>query len=138
MVVTKRLRINTQGDGDIVDVTDLIQQELSQTALNAGMATAFVAHTTAGLAIIETEAGLLEDFKGIWDRIAPRGATYQHNVRANDDNAHSHLRASILGQSLVVPFSETRLLLATWQRIILMDFDSRERHRDVVLQFFGD
>jgi secondary thiamine-phosphate synthase enzyme len=138
MVVTKKIRVKTQGDCDIVDITDAVQRELSSTPLKAGIVTVFMAHTTAGLTIIESEGGLLEDFKNVWENIAPQHSAYQHNIRAHDDNAHSHLRASILGPSLVVPFAEKRLTLGVWQRLVMMDFDSRPRHRDLVLQFLGE
>ena len=138
MIVTRELQIETKGCGDIVDVTSLVQQELSSSGLSSGAATVFVAHTTAGIGIIETEGGLLEDFRSSWERVAPQGLVYQHNIRAHDDNAHSHLRATLLGPSLVVPFTRRKLTLGTWQRLILVDFDTRPRQRNVVFQFLGE
>lgn len=138
MVVTKRFTVASKGNADIIDLTDKVQRKVSASGLEAGTVTVFAAHTTAGVTIIEVEEGLLEDFQAVWERIAPRGGTYQHDIRTHDDNAHSHLRASILGPSLVVPFAGKRLLLGRWQRIILMDFDSRPRQREIVLQLLGE
>jgi len=103
--------------------------------VDEGVALVFALHTTVGLAIIENEPGLLDDFREAWRRIAPREMQYRHN--RFDDNGHSHVRASMLGPSLAVPVSEGRLLLGTWQHIVLLEFDTRPRTRQVVLQVVG-
>ncbi|MBI2867919.1 MAG: YjbQ family protein [Chloroflexi bacterium] len=138
MVITKRFQVPSKGGADIIDITPHVEEAVQASGLRAGTVTVFVAHTTAGITIIEAESGALEDFKAVWDRIAPSGMAYQHNIRTNDDNAHSHLRASLLGASLVVPFADGKLTLGIWQRIILVDFDSRARKRDMVLQIMGE
>ena len=109
---------------------------MAAAGLAEGMALVFALHTTVGLTIIENESGLLDDFREAWRRIVPREAQYRHN--RFDDNGHSHVRGSMLGASLVVPVSGGRLLLGTWQRIVLLEFDTRSRTRQVVLQVAGE
>jgi secondary thiamine-phosphate synthase enzyme len=96
-----------------------------------------VSGSTAGLTTIEYEPGLVQDLPAAFERIAPRSARYRHHERWGDDNGHSHVRASLLGPSLVVPVEGGRLLLGTWQQIVLVDFDTRARRRDVVVQLWG-
>ena len=134
-VVTRTFALQTQGRSDIVDITDNVLRELREAAVTDGTATLFVSGSTAGITAIEVEPGLLRDFQAAWERIVPRSLHYQHNVA--DDNGHSHVRASMLGPSLVVPIVGGRLILGTWQRIILMDFDTRPRQRQVAVQAMG-
>lgn len=137
MNATKRLRFSTRGNGDMQDITRQIQEEVTSLGLRAGTATIFVAHSTAAVTVIEYEPGLLYDFPAAMERLVPQRMEYQHN-RAGDDNGHAHVRASLLGPSLVVPVAEGRLTLGTWQRIALVDFDTSPRSREVVLQMMGE
>jgi len=100
--------------------------------------TLFVAGSTAGLSTIEFESGLLSDFQDMWQRTVPQDITYRHDQRWGDGNGFSHVRASLLGASLVVPFIGKELTLGTWQQIILVDFDNRPRSRQIVLQIMGE
>jgi secondary thiamine-phosphate synthase enzyme len=100
--------------------------------------TVFVAGSTAGVTTIEFESGLLADFKNMWEKMVPRGVPYDHDSRWGDGNGFSHVRASLLGPSLVVPFSERKLTLGTWQQIVFADFDNRPRSRQIVLQIMGE
>lgn len=136
MVVTKWFSIQTKGASDIVDITADVQREVQAAGVKAGTATVFVQHTTAAVTIIENEPGLVQDFKTMWEQVIPNGARYKHNV--HDDNGHAHLRAALLGPSLVVPFAESKLTLGTWQRIVLIDFDTRPRSRELVVQVMGE
>jgi len=136
MVKTRHLGVQTRGVGDAVDITGEVEREVQATGLKAGTATVFVRHTTAALTIIENEPGLVQDMKALWDRLIPNGMHYKHNV--HDDNGHAHLRAALQGPSLVVPFVEGKLALGTWQRIVLVDFDTRPRSREVVVQVMGE
>lgn len=136
MVLTRRLGVQTKGACDIIDITHDVQREVQATGLKAGTATVFVCHTTAALTIIENEPGLVQDVKALWERLIPNGMQYRHNV--HDDNAHAHLRAALHGPSLVVPFVEGKLTLGTWQRIVLVDFDTRPRSRELVVQVMGE
>jgi secondary thiamine-phosphate synthase enzyme len=138
MVVTKKISLSTNGECDIVDITPQVAEQLSQSEINNGTVTVFVAGSTAGVTTIEFEPGLVSDLQELWQRIAPKGITYNHDRRWGDGNGYAHVRASLLGASLVVPFSNKRLTLGTWQQIVLVDFDNRPRSREVVLQITGD
>ncbi|MBI2854157.1 MAG: YjbQ family protein [Chloroflexi bacterium] len=138
MVVTKRISVHTQGDGDILDITGRVVQAVHDSGVESGTATVFVAGSTAGVTTIEYEPGLLADFKAMWERAVPKGMQYQHDRAWGDGNGHSHVRASLLGPSLTVPFTNRSLLLGTWQQIVLVDFDNRPRARDLVVQIMGE
>jgi secondary thiamine-phosphate synthase enzyme len=138
VVVTKRIRLHTKGSCDIVDITRQVAESLSVSGLKAGTATVFIAHSTAGITITEYEPGLVKDLKALFERLAPRGGVYEHDSGAREGNGHAHVLASLVGPTLSVPFDEGRLLLGTWQQIVLVDFDNRPRTRQVVLQFAGE
>jgi secondary thiamine-phosphate synthase enzyme len=137
-VKTFNLSFRTRGDGHMLDITDGVSQSLKDSDLKAGIVTLFVPGSTAALTTIEYEQGALKDFKRLFDEIAPEDRDYAHNLRWGDGNGHSHVRAALLGPSLTVPFAEGRLLLGTWQQIILVDFDNRPRERAVVAQVMGE
>jgi secondary thiamine-phosphate synthase enzyme len=138
MIVTDQVTVKTRGHDDLVDVTAQVQDVLARHGLQEGSALVFVSGSTAGLTTIEYEPGLVEDLPAAFERIAPRGIRYRHHEAWGDDNGHSHVRASLLGPSLTVPFREGRLLLGTWQQIVLVDFDTRPRQRDLVVQLSGE
>jgi secondary thiamine-phosphate synthase enzyme len=138
MTVTDSLQVRTKGNDDIVDLTERVQGLVAKHGYQEGHALVFVAGSTAGLTTIEYEPGLVEDLPAAFERIAPRGIAYRHEERWHDGNGHSHVRASLLGPSLIVPFREGRLLLGTWQQIVLVDFDTRARERSVVVQISGE
>ena len=138
MVITKRISLSTRGECDIIDITPQIEQQLAEADISNGVVTAFVSGSTAGVTTIEFEPGLVSDLKSMWQRIIPKGIPYDHDRRWGDGNGYSHVRASLLGASLVVPFTDKRLLLGTWQQVVLVDFDNRPRSRQVVLQIMGD
>ena len=138
MVVTKRISLSTKGECDIVDITPQVEREVAEAGINSGVVTLFVAGSTAGVTTIEFESGLLADFQSMWQRNIPKNIPYNHDHRWGDNNGYSHVRASLLGASLVVPFNDKRLTLGTWQQIVLVDFDNRPRPRQVVLQIMGE
>ncbi len=138
MIVAKKLNLQSQGNCDIIDITPQVERLLAETKLVSGSVTIFVTGSTAGITTIEQELGLLLDFKASWERIVPENIDYAHNRAWDDDNGHSHVRASLLGASLVVPFSDKKLVLGTWQQIVLVDFDNRPRSREVVVQVIGE
>lgn len=137
-VVNKTIRLSTEGDCDMIDITAEVANEIRNSNLNDGIATIFISGSTAGITTIEYENGLISDFKDMWDRNAPSNITYQHDRRWGDGNGHSHIRASIQGPSLVVPFANKKMTLGTWQQIIVVDFDNRPRTREVILQLLGE
>ena len=138
MVVTERISIRTKGECDIIDITSDVERIVSQSGVESGTVTVFISGSTAGVTTIEYEPGVVGDFKGMWERLVPRDIPYRHDQRWGDGNGYSHVRASALGPSLVVPFSSRALLLGTWQQIIIVDFDNRPRSREIVLQIVGE
>jgi len=138
MVVTETISLQTKGNCDITDITPQVAKKVSDTDINSGTVTLFVSGSTAGLTTIEFESGVLSDFQDMWQRIIPKDIHYEHDRAWGDGNGHSHVRASLLGAFLVVPFSNKKLALGTWQQIILVDFDNRSRSRQIVLQIIGE
>ena len=138
MVITKKISLETKGECDIIDITPQVGQQVAETDITDGTVTLFVAGSTAGLSTIEFESGLLADFENMWERNVPRNIPYNHDNRWSDGNGYSHVRASLLGASLVIPFTDKRLSLGTWQQIILVDFDNRPRSRQIIVQIMGE
>ena len=138
MITTKSLHINSRGNCDIIDITAMVAQELLTSSITNGTVTVFITGSTAGVTTVEYEPGLVNDLKALFDRIIPHNISYGHDARWGDGNGHSHIRASLLGSSLVVPFADRSLLLGTWQQIIVIDFDNRPRSRTVLLQIMGE
>jgi secondary thiamine-phosphate synthase enzyme len=137
-LVTDSVDVATRGDSHMIDLTNKVQEVVSRHGFLEGQALVFVSGSTASLTTIEFEPGLEKDLPAAFERIAPRGIRYEHEEAWHDDNGHSHVRASLLGPSLTVPFKEGRLLLGTWQQIVLIDFDTRPRRRGVVVQLLGE
>ena len=138
MVVTKIVSLNTKGECDIIDITPQVEQKVAGAGVSNGVVTVFVTGSTAGVTTIEFEPGVTSDFQSLWQRIVPQNIPYAHDRRSGDGNGYSHVRASLMGGSLVVPFSDKRLTLGTWQQIVLVDFDNRPRSRQIVLQIIGE
>jgi secondary thiamine-phosphate synthase enzyme len=133
------LQVKMRGGTHIENITALVQQALSRTGLRTGIVTVFARHTTASVLIIEDEPGIRADTKTIWDRLVPADPNWQHNTKnPGEDNAHSHLRGQLQGPSLTVPFNDGTLTLGTWQQVVVVDFDTRARTRDLVLQVIGE
>lgn len=137
-VHTTRLTEKTEGFCDIVDITAKVQEQVQKEKIQRGLATLFVSGSTAALTTIEHEPGLLKDMKEILEKLIPSNKKYHHDDRWGDDNGFSHLRASLFGPSLQIPIESGRLLLGTWQQIVLLDFDNRPRTREVVIQIMGE
>jgi secondary thiamine-phosphate synthase enzyme len=137
-VKTKQLSIHTRGEGDILDVTGAVAEAVVETKLKNGIVTVFVPGSTGALTTIEYEPGLLKDFPNLLERVAPKNLAYEHEKRWHDGNGHSHVRASLIGPGLTVPFANGRLTLGTWQQIIFMELDVRSRVRNLILQIMGE
>ena len=138
-VTTVPIRVDMRGGTQIANVTKLVQDALATAQAVAGIVTVFVRHTTASLMIIEDEPGIRADTKTFWDRAVPADPGWQHNQKnPGEDNGHSHLRGQLQGPSITVPFANKSLLLGTWQQIVLVDFDTRARSRDLVVQILGE
>ena len=137
-VVSAVLHLSTSGDADCIDITPDVAKAVSESGLRDGVAHLFVTGSTAGITTIEFEPGCVSDMGALFERIAPRDAEYKHHERWGDHNGHSHMRASLLGPHLAVPFVNGKLTLGTWQQVILVDFDDRPRDRTIVVQAIGD
>lgn len=138
-VETHQFDIATLGDNQVLNLTDRIDQYIAAGRIQSGVATVFVVGSTAGITTTEFEPGLVEhDLKAAFEKIAPDDVVYQHEKTWNDDNGHAHVRASLVGPSLVVPFVDRKLKLGTWQQIVLIDFDTRRRTRTIIVQVVGD
>lgn len=138
MVTSRSFEVMTRGQGDIHDITPAVARSLAEAGAEAGTATVFVTGSTAGITTIEFEPGAVADFSAMFERLAPREADYQHHLRWGDDNGSSHVRAALLGPSLSIPLIGGRLSLGTWQQIVLVEFDTRVRRRDIIVQFVGE
>ena len=138
MVVTKKISLQSKGHCDIIDITPQVEQQLAETDIRNGIVTLFISGSTAGISTIEFESGLLSDFQSMWERNVPKDIPYNHDRRWGDGNGYSHVRASLLGASLVIPFDDKKLALGTWQQIVLIDFDNRPRSRQIILQIMGE
>ena len=137
-IVNKELTFQTKGACDIIDITSPVAKSVEASGVNNGTITLFVTGSTAGLTTIEYESGLLGDFEDMWNRIIPQDIPYEHDKAWGDGNGYSHMRASLLGPSLTIPFTSKRLALGTWQQIVFVDFDNRPRSRKVILQVMGE
>ena len=138
MVISKKLSLQTRGNGDTHDITDAVARTVREAGCQSGTVTLFCPSSTSGLTTIEFEPGAVADLQRVFDEITPPGREYRHNERWGDGNGHSHVRTSLLGASLVVPFVGGALTLGTWQQIIYVDFDIRPRHREIIAQIMGE
>ncbi|MBD3414995.1 MAG: YjbQ family protein [Candidatus Aminicenantes bacterium] len=137
-IINDSIHVSTSGFSDMKDLTGEVSDKLKAHKLQSGQVTLFVPGSTGGLTTIEYESGLEKDFTEFMERIIPSSKTYHHDARWGDGNGFSHVRASLLGPSLTVPFEKGRLMLGTWQQIVFVDFDNRSRSRSIVLQFIGE
>jgi secondary thiamine-phosphate synthase enzyme len=138
VILTRRHDISTNGQGDVRDITSVVARLVTESGAREGTVTAFVVGSTASITTIEFESGAIEDLNRMFESLAPRHAEYRHHLRWGDDNGSSHVRAALLGPSVVVPFQNARLLLGTWQQLVLVEFDTRPRERELVIQIAGE
>ena len=137
-VQTYTIRISTQGNADIQDITRQVTNILGESNLEKGVITIFTSSSTSALTTIEFESGCLQDLRRMFDEIIDPQRHYAHNARWGDGNGHSHVRAALLGPSITIPFVDRRLTLGTWQQVIFVDFDNRQRQRELVVQIIGE
>ena len=136
-VETHTFGLKTKGNTSLTDITGQVQDKLTSSGFVEGNALVFVSGSTAGITTIEYEPGLLKDYPAFFEKIIPSNQRYSHDETWHDGNGHSHVRASLQGASFTVPFSQGRLLLGTWQQIILIDFDTHPRQREIIVQLNG-
>ena len=138
MVETKRTKVKTKAGTDIVDITGLISKAIEGAKIKDGAVVIFVAGSTASISTIEYEPNLIKDINDALEKIAPSNIEYEHHKTWGDDNGVGHVRATFQGPGITVPFTNRRLMLGTWQQIVLMDFDTRPRDREIILQIMGN
>jgi secondary thiamine-phosphate synthase enzyme len=137
-VITANITLNTKGNSDVHDITREVIHLVEQSGLRSGTVTIFCPSSTSGLTTVEYEPGAVADLKRLFEELVPANHNYAHNATWEDGNGHSHMRASLLGASLTIPFVEKNLTLGTWQQVIYVDFDTRPRHRELVVQMVGE
>lgn len=138
MIITDEIKLNSQGSGDIIDITPQVSQAVAKSKINSGVVTVFVSGSTAGVTTLEYEPGLKKDFPEILEKLIPSNAVYHHDETWHDGNGFSHLRSAIIGTDLTIPFVDGKLLLGTWQQVTFCEFDNRPRSRKIVLQIMGE
>ena len=138
MTFTETISINTKGFCDIIDITPQVLSIIKVQSIANGLITLFCPASTASITTIEYEPGVLQDFKDALEKIAPSDISYQHDQRWGDGNGFSHVRAALMKPSLAIPFINGKMTLGTWQQIVFIDFDNRERHREIIVQIIGD
>jgi len=137
-VVSKSIRFSSKGENDMIDLTEKISEFIASSGISNGIVTIFVSGSTGSITTIEYEPGLIKDFPNMLSRIAPKNLDYGHEKMWHDGNGHSHVKASLIGPSLTVPFNDGVMLLGTWQQIVFIELDTRNRTRNLVLQIVGD
>lgn len=138
MIETKTISVSTQADTDLIDITNLVSEAIEKSKINNGIVTIFVPGSTASVSTIEYEPNLIKDVKQAVERIVPSNIEYEHHKTWGDDNGKSHVRATLMGPGLTIPFKNKKLMLGTWQQITLIDFDTRSRKREIILQILGE
>jgi len=137
-VSTKIIKIQSKGENDMVNLTEKVSHLVAKSGITNGIATIFVSGSTGSVTTIEFEPGLIHDFPEMLKRMAPKNLDYGHEKMWHDGNGHSHVKASLLGPSLTIPFIDSQLCLGTWQQIIFLELDTRSRNRDLILQVIGE
>jgi len=137
-IVTKSIKIHSKGENDMIDLTKTVEDFLKESKLSTGTVTVFVCGSTGSIITIEFEPGLISDFPDMLNRIIPKELDYGHEKMWHDGNGHSHVKASLIGPSLTIPFVDKKLCLGTWQQVVFLELDTRSRNRSLVLQIMGE
>lgn len=137
-VITSTIEFLDKGENDMVNITSEVENQIEESGLTKGICNIFVAGATGGLIAIEFEPGLKKDFPAMLERIAPRNINYAHHITWHDDNGHSHIRASLIGPSLTVPFNNGKLIHGTWQQVVFYEFDTQSRNRILYITMIGE
>ena len=138
VIKTAILKIQSEKENSMIDLTKRISEAVLDSKVSDGIVTIFVKGSTASVTTIENEPGLVKDFPDMLSRIAPKNIKYHHEEMWHDGNGHSHVKASLIGPSLTVPFSDRVLCLGTWQQIVFVESDTRSRNREIILQIIGE
>ncbi|NVM56073.1 MAG: YjbQ family protein [Candidatus Helarchaeota archaeon] len=138
VVFTSTIKFTDKGENDMVDITQKVEAQISNSGLTKGICNIFIAGATGGIIAIEFEPGLIKDFPAMLERIAPKSINYSHHLTWGDYNGHSHVRASLVGPSLTIPFKKGKLIHGTWQQLVFYEFDTRNRTRTLYLTIIGE
>lgn len=136
-VVSDTIKLQTQGEGDMIDMTSQLSNIVQESKIKNGTVTIFVSGSTAAVTTIEYESGLIHDFPEMLSRIVPKDLEYEHDNTWHDGNGHSHVRSSLIGPNITIPIIHGKLTLGTWQQVVLLEMDTRSRNRTVILQIMG-
>lgn len=137
-VLQKKITLNTSGSPDLIDLTGKINVILEEAELKKGILTVFVVGSTAGITTFEYEPGVVKDMQELYEKLIPKNKPYHHDNTWGDANGYSHLRAALQGPSLTIPFCDGKLVLGTWQQVVLAEFDHRARQRQIIVQIIGE
>ncbi len=137
-IQTETIVLDSEGKDEIFDITDSVRRTVSASGLHSGIVNVFIPGSTGAVTTIEYEPGAVQDLRDALERAAPKEIRYAHNEAWGDGNGYSHVRAAWLGPSLSVPFESGRIILGTWQQIVVCDCDNKPRSRDVVIQVMGE
>lgn len=138
MIEKEKIVLETRAGTDIIDITSQVNEILKKSKINSGIVCIFVPGSTASVSTLEYEPNLIKDLKKALEKIAPEGGDYEHHKTWGDDNGSAHVRACFLKPGLTVPFEDKKLILGTWQQLALLDFDTRNRQREIIVQIIGD
>ncbi|MFH1889156.1 MAG: secondary thiamine-phosphate synthase enzyme YjbQ [Candidatus Omnitrophota bacterium] len=137
-IITEKIKLNTNGNPDLINITEEVCDILSKSKLKEGSIALFVVGSTAALTTFEYEPGMVQDMRDLYDKLIPRGKHYAHDETWGDANGFSHLRAALQGPNLTIPFEDGKLCLGTWQQVVLAEFDNRPRKRTIIAQITGE
>ena len=136
-IKTSTIQVRTSSSTDIIDISGQVEEVVSEASFSHGLTHLFIAGATAALTTIEFESGAVHDLQKAIERIAPQNITYEHDNRWGDGNGYAHVRAALLGPSLTIPLVNGKMLLGTWQQVVLCDFDNRPRTREIIVQVYS-
>ncbi len=132
------INLKTNGEIDIINITDDLQQIINKSTIKDGILCVYVPGSTGSLTTIEYEPGLMKDFPRVLEKIAPKKDHYNHHETWHDDNGHSHVRASLIGPSITIPINKGKLIHGTWQQIVFVELDTSPRNRNLSVQIIGE
>ena len=131
------LAVGTRGYCHVVDVTDAVRRKVAESGIDSGLVTVFIIGSTAGVTTVEYEPGCVKDLEELFDKLIPPTRDYHHEQTWRDGNGFSHMRAALLKPSLTIPFDHGSMALGTWQQIVVVDFDNKQRERRIAVQVMG-
>lgn len=137
MIFSDSFKLNTKGFGDTLDISRDVEKIVKDSKIKDGLATLICPGSTCTITTIEYESGVIRDLQRALEKIAPSDTHYEHDMRWGDGNGFSHVRAALMKPSLSIPLINGKLTLGTWQQVVLIDFDNRNRNRTIIVQIVG-